>query len=300
MVRYYSLLFAAICTAMCGCAVNTQNQLTKAGHAPLTAEELYQLTSGHTLRLTSADFDGKLYVQGDGTFSAQNSDNRKDVGEWDIRTDDTLCLEFSKWFFGDLRCYSVFSDPEGSGFIFFTANGARRFSAEKQDGDPERLATAGKKPPSSYLKDKSGTADEGSPPPSAAPAPVSYTPEPAPLPSRDEMKHMMVKTAGNCPDCNLSGADLSRGDLVEANLTGANLSGANLSKANLRRANLAGADLSGADLTTANLPGANLTNCNLRNADLSGANLIQADLTGAQTQGAIFKGSLLEGTKGLK
>lgn len=300
MVRFHNLLLSCICIALGGCAVNSQNQLTKAGHSPLTAEELYQLTAGHTLRLTSAEFDGKLYFQDDGTFSAKNRANRKDLGEWDIKTDDTLCLEFNTWFFGDLKCFSVFSNPEGDGFIFFTSNGARGFSAEKLDGDPERLAATGKASPTSYLQEKQGNADRtgGSSP--AATAPVIYTQDPSPLPGKEEMKHMMVKTARNCPDCNLSGADLSRSDLIGAHLTGADLSGADLSRANLRRANLSGANLSGANLKTANLPGANLTNCNLRNADFSGANLIHADLTGALTQGAIFKGSLLEGTKGLK
>lgn len=301
MPLLHNLLLICLLTAFGGCAVNSQKQLTESGQSPLTAEQLYALAAGHTLHLTSADFDGRVYFLEDGTFAAQNRGKRKDTGEWDITTDDMLCLAFETWFFGDLKCYAVFPDGNTGGYIFFTANGARHYTARKLQGDPNRLAAAQKEKPTSYLQQKKASlSTDHSVTPKASANRKEYTPAPAPPPSKAEMKHHLVKMAQNCPDCNLAGADLSRANLIGANLAGADLSGADLSRANLRRANLAGANLSGANLRTTNLPGANLANCNLQNADFSGANLVKADLTGALTRGTLFKGSHLEGTKGLK
>ncbi|HVN23558.1 MAG TPA: pentapeptide repeat-containing protein [Syntrophorhabdales bacterium] len=82
-----------------------------------------------------------------------------------------------------------------------------------------------------------------------------------------------LKSAGQCPGCDLSYAPLS-----ESNLSGANLAGANLSAANL---------------TNANLSSANLTNANLSGAILGGADLSYATIAGANLSGAIW----LDGVK---
>jgi len=82
---------------------------------------------------------------------------------------------------------------------------------------------------------------------------------------------------GQCPKCDLRGADLVHAHLPLANLQGAQLQGANLS-----RANLAGANLNGADLRRTSLMGANLTQSSLINTLLEGADLREADLQGAR------------------
>ena len=94
---------------------------------------------------------------------------------------------------------------------------------------------------------------------------------------------LQLERTGQCPGCNLSGANLS-----DAYLSGANLSNADLSEANLRNAYLSGADLSGANLGSANLNVAYLSGADLRGANLSGANLKDAYLSGADLSGATW------------
>ena len=88
---------------------------------------------------------------------------------------------------------------------------------------------------------------------------------------------MRLLATGQCPKCDLRGADLVHAQLQSANLQGAQLQGANLS-----RANLAGANLNGADLRQASLMGANLSQSSLMNTLLEGSDLREADLQGAR------------------
>lgn len=91
----------------------------------------------------------------------------------------------------------------------------------------------------------------------------------------------MAMQYGDCPKCDLYGANLSEADLSGANLAGANLTGANLYSANLTEADLSEAKLTAAFMKWATLTGANLTDANLSVANLNGANLVEANLTWA-------------------
>ncbi len=290
----YGSLIITITTTV-GCGVSTQNQMQNLGESPLDAESLYALVADNSLELTAIDFDAQIYFQENGRLSAKTISGETDSGTWDITSDKMLCLEFSKWYFGDEKCYSVFPEPDTEKYIFFTSNGARYYTGIPLTTIPQSLLTnTTKEKRSSYLKDRN-TQPESSSNYAAAPLPV-----PAPAPSSEEMKHLMATTARNCPGCNLSGVELSQTDLIGANLQGANLSGANLTGTNLRRANLSGINLKGANLQRANLTGANLTKSNLQNADFTGANLIKANFTGSTTEGIILQDALLESTTGIK
>jgi len=94
---------------------------------------------------------------------------------------------------------------------------------------------------------------------------------------------------GQCPKCDLRGADLVHAQLPHANLQGALLQGANLS-----RANLAGANLNGADLRQASLMGANLSQSSLMNTLLEGADLSEADFQGARVGAGALRSANLE------
>lgn len=291
---------ATILLMIPGCSVNSRNQMIKSGQHPLGAESLYNLVSGKNLHLTAIDFDAQVYFKDNQKLAARNRAGETDTGNWDVTTDNMLCLDFDKWYYGDLRCYSVFAEPQEDSYIFFTNNGARYYTAKPLDTVPAKLISLGTgKKRTSYIKERQSI------PETTAPRPAVPEMEPArevaaPEPSPEEMKRLMIITARNCPACDLSGVDLSNGELVGANLSGANLAGADLRGANLRRADLSGANLAGANLRAANLPGALLRRCDLTRADFSGANLIKADLTGSTTQDAIFNNALLEGTTGRK
>ncbi|SMF79981.1 pentapeptide repeat-containing protein [Pseudobacteriovorax antillogorgiicola] len=97
---------------------------------------------------------------------------------------------------------------------------------------------------------------------------------------------------GQCPKCNLQGADLSGLDLALVDLKEANLKGANLTGANLKDADLEGANLEGADLTETSL-----VQTSLKGANLSGARLVYSDLTYGDAAGANFSGADFTGTK---
>lgn len=318
---------------LAGCAAVTQNQMIAKGSSPLTAKQIFDLVSGNTLYLEAIDFNSHLYFQPEGIVSARaesmTGDDR-DKGGWDINGENQLCLKFKVWYYGEMRCYSLFPDTGDNEYVLFHNNGAIAYTATSSTGDSARLYT----PPKSdqketYLREALTT---GQSPSSPAPAAVEAAVEPAgdpvylreslaagqapqeaempvasshtdgssPTVSDAEVEHTVKAMARNCPGCNLEKSDLRQADLVGANLKGAKLKGADMSRANLRRANLEGANLSGASLLSANLPGANLRDANLTNADFTGANLIQADFTGAKTENMILTNAHLEGVKGLK
>lgn len=283
-----------------GCGVSTQKQMVNNGQTPLDAESLYTLIADHSLQLTAIDFDAQLYFQANGRMSALSTTGEKDSGKWDITTDNMLCLDFNRWYFSDLKCYSVFAEPSGNTYLFFTGNGARYYTATPMTSIPQGLReNSTKEQKKSYLELRNSKSGNDTP---TTDSPEQLSPARAAVaePSKAEMKHLMITTARNCPACDLSGVDLSQAELIGANLAGANLAGANLSGANLRRADLTGADLRNANLKAANLPGANLSRSNLTNADLTGANLVKANLTGSVTEGLILQDALLEGTTGIK
>ena len=284
MLKHTTILSSILLLGLCGCAANTRKQMEQQGGVVLVAEELYTLASDHTMQITAGDFNGRVRFYPDSRLAARSRLGETDQGKWDITTDNRLCLEYDKWFFGDRKCYTLIEDREHGGYVFFTSNGARYAVGELQAGNPADVAVRSTAKPTSYLAQKiSGQRVE----PIQQETPASATPQPiqGPPPSQEEMKHHLAMTARNCPDCNLSGADLRGTNLITANLAGADLSGANLS---------------GADLSGANLPGAILTNCDLTGADFSRANLVAADLTGARRDNTIFTNSHLEAAKGLQ
>jgi len=109
-----------------------------------------------------------------------------------------------------------------------------------------------------------------------------------PVCASDKLLMRLLET-GQCPKCDLRGADLVHAQLPHANLQGAQLQGANLS-----RANLSGANLNGADLRQASLMGANLSQSSLVNTLLVGADLREADLQGARVGVAGLRSANLE------
>jgi hypothetical protein len=97
----------------------------------------------------------------------------------------------------------------------------------------------------------------------------------------------LAGATGDCPRCDLRGAQLQRRDLAGADLRGADLSGASLHRAKLAgaqldRARLTGANLNLADLKRASLVGASLEKALLYGADMAASVLIGADLTDAR------------------
>jgi hypothetical protein len=303
MYAQLSTIMMVTLALLSACATGTQERMVQEGKTQLSAEQIFTTVSGNTLHLEAIDFNARIHFLDSGRISARSSGNSRDTGAWDVNSDKQLCLKFDTWYYGDQRCFTMIETGAGS-YALFTANGARAYSATAAGGDPERLATAGRKKDKTYLRQKMAA---GQPATDARPAAAetvaapAQTPRviPAPPPSPEEVRHTLAYMAKNCPNCNLAGADLKGVDLITANLAGANLAGADLSRANLRRANLAGANLAGAILVNANLLEANLANCNMSNADLSGASLIKANLTGAMTEGVRLEGAQLDGVVGL-
>ena len=296
----YLIQLVVVVIFLSGCSPGTQSHLVKNGQSPLTAEQLFATISDNSLHLEAIDFDGTLYFQNDGAFSAVDRLKNTDTGKWDISSQNELCLQFRVWYYGDLKCYSVFRDQKPDSFIFFTENGARYYSAEYIASDPQNLKKQLRKTDKKQfvrknLAQKNQVADASNSAPSSPPLSSSASPPPETLKTPD-----IAHLARNCPDCNLAGANLKRAQLVGANLAGADLSGADLSGANLRRADLTGANLSGANCITTNLAGAILIDSNLSGADLTNSNLIKAKLNGATVDGAIFTGAHLEGVEGYK
>ena len=259
-----------------GCTSVTMNQLKRAGKKPLTSAQLEELITTNGLHLEASNFDAKVQFSSNGQLTAKSRQGDSTKGKWTITPEDQLCFKFKLWYYGDVRCYTVFNGEKNS-YLFFTSNGAR------------------------YYKGRTMTSKISTYQPSSSPRKTTQPTIPvSPKATKIEEQESLHRLARNCPGCNFSGADLKDAQLIGADLSGANLKGADLSDANLRRANLTGANLSRAKLTRTNLSGADLSNCDLSNSDLSGSNLIRANITDANIDGALFNGAHLESIQGMK
>ena len=266
-------LLLIVLLAASGCAVSRQNQLVSQGQEPLSGDTIKDLVAGKNLNLTAIDFNAQVTFSAAGKLTAVDRLNNTDTGIWFINPANMLCLVFDRWYYGDQKCYNLFDNPVGDSYIFFTANGARYYTAkvlgESTAGQPDPT-TAEPPNPSTNLDSSAAGAPSPSP---AAPSQTTATP-----PSKEELRRSLHKLARKCPGCDLANADLRQADLSGANLAGTNLANSDLSDANLRQANLKGANLSGA---------------NLSRADLSGA-----DCTGAITTATIFDNARTSNSKG--
>lgn len=294
-----TLLFLASSLLVMSCSPMTLNKVQKHGADTLDARDIFNLVSGNTLSLTAYDFDGTVYFDEQGRLAAVDNEGQKDSGRWDIKNNNQLCIKFSLWYYGDVKCYSIVNNNESDNILFYTTNGAAYYTGLVHGGDSSNLSsTIPQKKSSTYLRKSLSAEQTGE-----SPDPKSHQESDRPLstqPTTIETSSGVRRLAQNCKGCDLSGVDLKEAMLVKAELENANLSNADLRYANLRRARLAGANLSGAQLNHANLPGADLRGCNLQGADLSGANLLLTDLTGADLSGANLTNAHLEKTIGLE
>ncbi|WP_457577907.1 pentapeptide repeat-containing protein [Desulfomarina sp.] len=287
-----------------GCAPVNQNQIEASGQSPLTSRQLFDMVSNNSLHLETVDFDATLFFNTNGTLAAIDRLKSRDVGKWDVSSENQLCIKYRTWYYGDTKCYRVFPGGTEGKYIFFTENGARYCTAEFLTADPYNLSQQiGKTKGKQYLREqfvqKYGR-------------PVFNTPRKekngkAAADNRATKQHRqknkrddLIRIARNCPDCNLRGINLKDANLIGANLKGANLEGADLSGANLRRADLSGANLTGARLVATSLAGAVLIDADLSNADLTGSNLIKAKLNNAVLNGTILDGANLESAEGYR
>ena len=282
------------------CTPITSKQAVKQDSTQLNAEQIFEIVADNSLVMSAYDFSGTVYFDRNGQLAAVDNEKQRDVGKWDLTDENQLCIKFRVWYYGDIKCYTVYDNQQADRLTFFTTNGAAYYTAKQIEGDPESLIGKLEKasPPRSVRQQIASEQGE---------SPSSSTGEPSPSrkvvinPSSENDSELTAKRlAGNCPGCNMTGMDLREASLIKANLEGADLSGADLRYANLRRANLSGANLQNARLNHANLPGANLTDADLRGADLSGANLLLANLTDAEVSGANFTNANLEKTIGLE
>jgi len=284
------------CLSLVGCAPTTVDSLVKdQGARQMPGPEVLQLVKGNTLELHSFNENAHLFFEPSGKIFAKNATSSdKDKGHWDVTEGGALCFRMDAWWYGDLRCFSVYA--AGNKYRLATGNGVLTYTAQQQEGDSKASFSAAvekKNQRRSLLKNEEAQ-------------PAAKSSRPALTENTTSGEHgakdgqaTIEYMARNCPGCSLAGADLGRADLVEAQLAGADLHGANLSMANLRRANLQKANLQKAVMAYANLPGADLRGADLRGASLKGANLIKADLTGAKLEGADLSEVLREGVKGL-
>ncbi|MDD2463291.1 MAG: pentapeptide repeat-containing protein [Desulfobulbus sp.] len=287
--------------ALSGCAPTTVNSLVQEkGAQQLAGHEVMQLVKGNTLQLQAFNENAHLYFDPSGKIFAKTGlSTDKDKGKWDVSEGGDLCFRMEKWWYGDLRCYSVYAADTGK-YRLATGNGVLRYKAQVEDGDSKSIYIAedgGNKSLRRSLRKAEKQEASASRKTSQRPLLIEDS-APSQYLAKDT-EATVAYMAKDCPGCNFAGADLGKADLIQAHLAGADLHGANLSMANLRRANLQKANLQKAAMAYANLPGADLRGADLRGANLKGANLIKADLTGAKLEGANLTEVLKEGAKGI-
>jgi uncharacterized protein YjbI with pentapeptide repeats len=310
-MKYLTLLILACCL-LCGCGPTTVNTLVKnQGAQQLTGKDVLTLVKGNTLFIHAFNEEAHLYFDPSGQLLGKISFTEKDKGKWDVTEGGELCFRMDKWWYGDLRCFQVYSTAEKSKLHLANGSGVLQYAAQKQAGDSQQLYTGSdqhkKNQRRSILNQSENEGGIASAARSArgdaryeSTTPSIIEEQPRTDNSAKDNSATFAYMAKDCPGCNLAGIDLGKAELNGAKLAKANLRGANLSMANLRQADLRGADLRETILAYANLPGANLQGADLRGAILKGANLIRADLTGAKLEGADLTEILREGARGLK
>jgi uncharacterized protein YjbI with pentapeptide repeats len=312
-MKYLTLLILACCL-LCGCGPTTVNTLVKnQGAQQLTGKDLLTLVKGNTLFIHSFNEETPLYFDPSGQLFGKISSTEKDKGKWDVTEGGELCFRMDKWWYGDLRCFQVYSNTEKTKLHLATGSGVLQYSAQQQAGDSQQLYTGSDQQKINQRRSILNQSEsEGGMSSAAGNARVDARHESTTPSIIEEQPRVRVDNsvkdnnatfeymAKDCPGCDLAGIDLGKAELNRAKLAKANLRGDNLSMANLRQADLRGADLRESILTYANLPGANLQGADLRGAVLKGANLIRADLTGAKLEGADLTEILREGARGLK
>lgn len=289
------LIGCGLAFLLAGCATGLQ-QTVKEGGIKLTTAQLEKRLKGNTIHVDQYGELADIELLANGSFQAANYEGQKDHGRW-IARNDQLCLHFTKWKHGDIRCYTIYQ--LGKEYRQISGNGTLvgTFTVTEGPASPVTKKTARQPKRSPVIKKASPLATTPSQAAAAAPAP----PAPAPVPpaaldthAREDLRFINGQMAKNCPGCNLAKVELTGADLIRANLAGADLAAAKLERANLRRANLRGARLKAADLADADLGGADLRGADLSGANLTGANLYDANLTGAILDGTV--GANLEGT----
>mgnify|MGYP000850283120 CR=1 FL=1 len=303
------ILPALLCAlVLYGCGATTVKSLVKdQGAVQMTGHEVLRLVKGNTLALHSFSDDVQLYFDPAGKIFAKGVSTDKDKGRWDVSENGELCMRMEKWWYSDLRCFTVYHIGDMDKVRLANTSGVLQYSAEQTEGDSKGLYSGMDKKKKSLRRSIRNEADTQQPSTSLSASPSKATtpalieePRPSAHHGGKDTGVMVEYMAKDCPGCDLAGVDLGRAELIDAKLAGADLHGANLSMANLRRADLKKANLQKAVLTYANLPGADLRGADLRGASLKGANLIKADLTGARLEEADLTEVLKEGAKGLK
>ncbi len=302
-----SILFLILPAALSACGPTTVKQIEQKYNAEqYTPEQVLKLVESNTMLFVSFHEDSYFYFDRSGRVYGTDINDNKDLGKWDVTDSGELCMRLQHWWYGDLRCYSVYSD--GDKYALTNNSKVIIFTAKHFTGDYKNQYYEVKAAKKSYRRsvrkkqaEKSATTEEEAIPETSDETKdaSTYDVSSSYTTSDSELKSTVKWMAKDCPGCNLSKSNLKKADLVGAKLHGANLSNADLSMADLRRADLQNANLESADLTFANMPGANLRNSNLKNANLKGANLIRADFTGAELEGINLEGALLEGTVGI-
>ena len=296
------------CFLLYGCGPTTVKSLVnQQGGRQMAAKDVLNLVQGNTLFLQSFNDDAHLYFDPSGKLFAKGLSTDTDKGRWDVSEGGELCFRMEKWWYGDLRCFTVYHSGDRDKVRLATGSGVLRYAAEQEQGDSKGLYSAGDQKKKSLrrsiraeknVQDAAAGINETTR--KEQYSPVLTEVRPTDDHGSKDTGATIEYMAKDCPGCNLAGVDLGKADLIGAKLAGADLHGANLSMANLRRADLQKANLRQAVLTYANLPGADLRGADLRGATLKGANLIKADLTGAKLEGADLTEVLKEGAKGLK
>ena len=139
-IRTLIVLFLA--ATLWGCGASTVTTAEKIDDSKkLTSQEILSLVNGNTLHLVSSNFDAHAYCDENGMISAlalydsQNTDG----GNWEVTTDDTICLFFTVWFYSDTNCYSVFYDPRDKNYQFFNDSNVLAFTVTVAAGNSENL-----------------------------------------------------------------------------------------------------------------------------------------------------------------
>ncbi len=126
-----------------GCGPSTVKKAEQVDDSKqLDSKQIFTLLNGNTVHLVSSNFDAHVFLDENGLISAKAlyDDYNTDGGKWNITDDNTLCLFFTVWFYGDLNCYSVFNDPRERKYQMFNDSGVLAFTATVSPGDSESLA----------------------------------------------------------------------------------------------------------------------------------------------------------------
>ena len=128
------VVFSLAIVLLTGCGPTTVGQVEKKYNSTqLTPEQVLHLVEGNTLLFVSFNEDSYFYFDRSSRLYGFDLYKNKDIGKWDVADTGELCMKLQHWWYGDLKCFTLY--PAGEKYAVINSSGVVAFNATHYEGD---------------------------------------------------------------------------------------------------------------------------------------------------------------------